>query len=145
MTATFRNCIFCSKFSCVNFVLCLPAFTSHIAGPTSDSANGSDWRLYWWPKSSHTTSFWLRLLADCQFHAWTESSFTVCPATSSLSAVKSILNTPTVQENYISQLQFSSPMQGNCKQICSYKSIRLHTKPSCLNVYLFRTEQVLED
>jgi len=64
-TATFRNCIFCSKFFCVSFVLCLPAFTGHIAGPTSDSADGADWRLYWWPESSHTTSFWLRLLADC--------------------------------------------------------------------------------
>lgn len=65
MTATFRNCIFCSKRFCASFVLCLPAFTGHIAGPTSDSADGADWRLYWWSESSHTTSFWPRLLADC--------------------------------------------------------------------------------
>jgi hypothetical protein len=65
MTAKFRSFIFCSKFFCIRFVLCLPAFSSHIARPTSDSADGADWRLYWRPESSYTTSFWSRLLADC--------------------------------------------------------------------------------
>jgi hypothetical protein len=65
ITAKFRNCIFCTKFFCVSFVLCLPAFTDHIAGPTSDSTNGADWRLHWRPESSHTTGVWLRFLADC--------------------------------------------------------------------------------
>lgn len=137
MTAKFRNFIFCGKFFCVRFVLCLPAFSSHIARTTSDSADGADWRLYWRPESSHTTSFWPRLLTDCQFHAWTESTLTVCSATSSLSAVKFIMNVPPLQENCIFQLQFASPMQGNRKQMCSSYYVQLRTKPSCLNVTCF--------